>query len=166
MTGFFPAPKFSMRMIPKELFAHIIVPSLRHIGYGCERSALLLLGIATVESNCGQYFKQRNGPACGIYQIEPATEQDVLRYVQSKPQLKQKIISLTTVPELDLTCNLAYQTAIARCKLLMISEPLPDAKDVWAMAKYWKQYYNTPLGKGRVEDFVNKYPKDLLCNMI
>lgn len=39
------------------------------------------------------------------------------------------------------------------CRLLYrrIKEPLPHERDVLGMARYWKRYYNTSLGKGSVE---------------
>ena len=49
----------------------------------------LLVGTACVESNCGEYIKQINGPACGIFQIEPNTAKDIQEnYIKYKPDLK------------------------------------------------------------------------------
>ena len=49
----------------------------------------LLVGTACVESNCGEYIKQINGPACGIFQIEPNTAKDIQEnYIKYNPYLK------------------------------------------------------------------------------
>ena len=34
---------------------------------------------------------------------------------------------------------------------------LPDADNVAELAHYWKLYYNTPEGKGTVEEFIKNY---------
>ena len=39
----------------------------------------LLLGTAAQESRLGEYIEQVNGPALGIFQMEPKTEIDIFR---------------------------------------------------------------------------------------
>jgi hypothetical protein len=34
-----------------------------------------------------------------------------------------------------------------------------DATDVFKLAEYWKKYYNTPKGKGTVQQFIQSYNK-------
>jgi len=36
---------------------------------------------------------------------------------------------------------------------------LPNAEDIEGLAHYWKKYYNTVYGSGKVEEFVNNYKK-------
>jgi len=64
----------------------------------------------------------------------------------------------------NLIGNLYYQCAIARCKYLMIPEPLPAANDIEGLAKYWKKYYNSEQGKGTIEHFVDSYNKHVKCS--
>jgi len=144
---------------PYELMEHVILPTLILLDDKVvENSSPLLLGIAAVESNCGKYLMQINGPACGIFQMEPATEKAVWQYLGNKTKLKEKIIAFVGGYGLNEVSNLAYQVAIARANLYRFKEALPSGNDISAMAGYWKKYWNTPLGKGKEEDFVSKYP--------
>lgn len=121
----------------------------------------MLIETACVESNCGTYLKQINGPACGIFQIEPKTAQDVYdnyiifrqHYVDIYNKLFIKSLSLKQ----NLIYNLAFQIFICRLIYLRIKEAIPDnTKD---RANYWKKYYNTKLGKGTTQDYISKVRK-------
>jgi hypothetical protein len=37
--------------------------------------------------------------------------------------------------------------------------PLPGQDDLQGLANYWKQHYNTPLGAGTPEEFLDKWPQ-------
>ena len=52
-----------------------------------------------------------------------------------------------------------YGIVIARLKYRRSILPLPPANNIYGLAKIWKEVYNTSRGKGRIEDFVNKYAK-------
>jgi hypothetical protein len=54
--------------------------------------------------------------------------------------------------------NDRYAAAMCRVRYLRVSEALPNADDIPAMARYWKQHYNTPLGAGKPEQFQEKWP--------
>ena len=51
--------------------------------------------------------------------------------------------------------NLYYAVAMCRIHYYRVSEALPN--DLEGMARYWKKYYNTELGKGTVEEFIHNY---------
>ena len=56
---------------------------------------------AAVESNLGDYIKQTKGPAMGIFQVEKATERDVMdRYLAAphRERLKAKVLQLAGDP--------------------------------------------------------------------
>ncbi len=121
----------------------------------------LIVGTACVESECGKYIKQINGPACGIFQIEPNTAKDIqnnyIKYRENLKELHNLLYIKKLTLEQNLMYNLAYQIFICRVFYLRIKEPVPnDIKDI---ANYWKKYYNTYLGKGTVEAFINKKEK-------
>lgn len=61
--------------------------------------------------------------------------------------------------EKELITNLAYATAMARVFYRRVKEALPAADDLDGMGRYWKKYYNTPLGRGTVEEFKANYTK-------
>lgn len=119
---------------------------------------------ACIESNCGEYIQQINGPACGIFQIEPRTAKDLIQnYIGNRPKLFDKYMRLVNgyiSLEDNLCTNLMFSIFMCRCFYLRIKEPIPHT--VEERAKYWKKYYNTELGKGTVEKYikaVDKYSK-------
>lgn len=121
----------------------------------------MIAEIACVESNCGEYIKQINGPACGIFQIEPNTATDIMNnYLQYRDAYKNAVMSVyinkLSIEE-NLQYNLAFSIAMCRAFLLRIKESVPDT--VEERAKYWKKYYNTAYGKGTIEDYLKKVEK-------
>jgi len=145
----------------EQLRLYVISPTLERIGWWSESAEELLLGTAAQESGLGRYFHQVNGPALGIYQMEPETHDDVwhnyLRYQEDLAKAVQSFLSPNFTGLEQLTWNLAYSTAVARAQYLRFSEPLPHYLDLSGLAAYWKKYWNSPEGKGRVEEFVVNY---------
>ncbi len=152
-------------MIDKDVLKTLVIePVLKHLDiYGTmlsDSAVNLLLGTAAHESLLGKYIEQINGPAVGIYQIEPATHKDITqRYLYFRKSLKSKVMKLKCFDTDydDLMYNLFYQTAIARIKYWMDPEPLPEADNIEGLAYIWKRVYNTEEGKGKVEEFVAHY---------
>ena len=141
----------------KDLRECVIRPVLQKLDlYSLEAEELMLLTVAQ-ESQMGYYLKQVNGPALGIYQIEPATYMDVLRYLRHRPELRNIVDSLATssFDSDELIWNLAYATAIARVKYAMIPEAIPLTLE--GQARYYKQYYNTLLGKATEDEAIKNY---------
>jgi hypothetical protein len=146
----------------KQLRLNVIRPTLEAAGLWSFSAESLLLGTAAQESGMGQYIVQLgNGPARGIFQMEPATLNDIYdNYLSYRPDLQGKVDAFLS-PALskvdNLTCNIAYATLMCRVHYMRVKAPLPGAQDIEAMARYWKQYYNTPLGKGTESEFVENY---------
>jgi hypothetical protein len=149
-----------MSIDTKQLKLYVVIPTLTDLNLWSDSATNLLLGTCAQESAMGTYLKQVVGPALGIYQIEPATHADVWdNYLRFKPDLAHKVLSLGKRDDKSLITNLAYATAIARIIYLRVAAPLPGSADIEGLARYWKQYYNTPLGKGCVADFIANYKK-------
>ena len=93
--------------------------------------------------------------------MEPATFNDIVRnYLRYKPELAVKIERVARVCRFhaeDIETNDLLAICMARVHYLRVSEAIPS--DVEGMARYWKKYYNTPLGKGTVEEFISNYKK-------
>lgn len=147
-----------------DLARYVIGPTLELIGLYSLAAERLLLGTAAQESHLGTYLHQINGPALGIYQIEPATHRDVWdNFLTYRADLASKVRGLASQhwfdadPDGELVRNLAYSTAIARLCFYRQKEPLPDANDIPGMARYWKQHYNTAHGAGTVMEFIDNY---------
>jgi len=150
-----------MSFNPRQFREYIIRPTLKYIEAYSENAEELLMLTAAQESHLGQFLHQVNGPARGVYQIEPATEEDIwnnfLRYregLESKVD-NLRILNYTVVAEME--GNLYYATAMARCMYLRHSELLPDKKDLRGMAEYYKKYFNTIKGAAKIEDVFDNY---------
>ena len=62
---------------PGHLLFQVINPVLRSMDAWSIAAENLILGTAVQESECGYYLHQLgDGPALGIYQMEPATHDD------------------------------------------------------------------------------------------
>lgn len=151
----------------REQFKNLIENVLNKIAL-CSPSAVnMLLGTAAQESQFGTYLRQLdNGPALGVFQMEPDTEKDIWdNYLNYRPMDRLSIFSLTSITEPDpffLECNLAYQIAMARIHYYRVDEPLPEADDLPGLARYYKLYYNTPKGKATEEEFIRNYKKYIM----
>lgn len=136
----------------------LIITVLQAIDLHSEAAVALLLGTAAVESVHGRYIYQlAGGPARGIYQMEPATEQDIWgNYLKYRGNLAARITAVAGHPGPGpwLAWDLAYQTAMARVHYLRVPEQLPATDDRVAQAAYWKRHYNTRQGRGHVSDYL------------
>ncbi len=147
-------------MQAQQLHDYIIKPTLEYMGgnYDSKNARFLLLCTAAIESKCGHYIKQINGPALGIWQMEPATEDDIWMNCDAlEATLGQKMRRILSESmsngDTQLILNQAYACAMARLKYSMDSEPLPDYNDFKAVYEYYKRIYNTPLGASTYAKF-------------
>jgi hypothetical protein len=117
----------------------------------------LLMGTAAQESCLGKYIAQINGPAKGIFQMEPATEKDLWEYIIRKGlvNLVGSTSGLFCSDLLHLEGNLIYQIIIARIFYRRIKEAIPEG--LVLQAKYYKKYWNTELGKATIDQYVKNY---------
>jgi len=147
---------------PDDLRRLVIRPILGRMELHSRSAENLLLGTSLAESvvDGDTHLKQISGPALGIYQIEPATHDDVWQhFLAFRHPLELKVKGFLVGhedKEVQLIWNLAYQTAIARVIYLRVKERLPEADDLWSIALYWKTYWNTSAGAGTIEGFLRK----------
>lgn len=137
--------------------------TLKNTGLYSENAVELIMGTFAQESHFKHKHQIGGGPALGYGQMEPATFNDiVVNYLKYKPELMGKIMKACGIavfkPEM-LVDNIPLMICMARVHYLRVSDPLPSRNDVWAMGEYWKKYYNTPLGKGTVEEFFDNYKR-------
>ena len=149
----------------KNQLRDLIIRILSEIGLLTPGSVDLLLGTAAQESAMGRYIRQlNNGPALGIFQMEPDTFNDIMQnFLRYKLHLRARVENCSNVRILkasDLETNLALQICFARLHYYRFSEPIPLT--VEGMAAYWKKYYNTPLGRGTESEFITNYKKYVL----
>lgn len=146
---------------PNGFRQYIIRPTLVHLELWSEAAELLMLGTVLVESDLRWLKQKRKGPGTGLFQMEKVTHEDLWKSYLNKSRnekLKAKVLWLTSRMPLEeqLIHNLAYATAMARVLYWRRPEALFEADDVAGLAKYWKDHYNTYLGKGKEEDFIKK----------
>lgn len=156
-----------MGLHAEQLRINVIEPVCRHLGLYSPGATALLLGVVAQESAMGTYLRQLGGPALGICQMEPDTFNDIYKnFLHYRPSLRAKLAELVsplwgaTPPEM--VANLAYSVAMARVHFFRVPLALPDDRDVEAMARYWKQWYNTPEGAGAVEEFTASFHRWVL----
>ena len=149
-------------MNAQQLHDHIIKPTLKYMSgnYYSKDAAFLLLCTAAIESNCGEYIKQIGGPALGIFQMEPATHDDIWSecdalYDNLGQQIARITIGSDSVTPHDLIVSPMYACAMARLKYSMDAAPLPFRNDIKAVYDYYKRIYNTPLGASTYEKFLS-----------
>lgn len=143
---------------PGQFRSLVIRPTLQALDLSSLAAERLLLGTAIAESGL-RHLKQIRGPALGLYQMEPATHDDLWNsYLFRKPELAALIGGLVCAhgppPADHLIWNLRYATAMARLLYWRRPEPLPPADDIEANAAYWLAHYNTPQGKGTRAHFL------------
>lgn len=143
---------------PRHFRVYVIRPALKVIGLWSDAAERLVLGTALVESRL-RYLHQIGGPALGPFQIEPSTHDDLWKhYFPFRQRLAadvQQLATLSRNPD-QLAWNLGYGAAICRIIYWRRPEPLPAATDIRAMGLYWKEHYNTHLGKGKIEDWIRR----------
>ena len=153
-------------MNAQQLLDYIIKPTLEYMGgnYNSKNAQMLLLSTAAIESKCGYYIKQINGPALGIWQMEPATHQDIWDnsdVLQDNSSLCFDLMSLAANglkgDDIHLIASPMYACAMARLKYSMDIAPLPHYKDIAAIYREYKRIYNTHLGKSTYEKFEKAY---------
>ena len=149
-------------MSPSELRLTIVRPVLQQLDVWSQIAENLMVGTALQESLLTHTQQVGGGPALGLWQMEPATHDDCWQnFLKFRPELGKKVLHFTQHPvAAEMRVNHVYACAMARIRYYRVSAPLPtDVNDLMALAKYWKQHFNTPLGAGKPEEFYTKYVK-------
>lgn len=146
----------------KNTLKSLITSVLKELNLQPGNAVNLLMGTAAQESHLGKYRKQLGGgPALGIFQMEPATFDDIVNnYLRYKPELAARIERVARISRFraeDLENNDVLAICMARVHYLRVREAIPSDLEGWA--RYWKCYYNTKLGKGTEEEFIANYKR-------
>lgn len=148
-------------MIDIEQLRDLVVdPVLEDLGLYNVAASELVIGTGIQESRL-TYIKQiGNGPALGIFQMEPATHRDIwINFLKYRDELRTKMNAIARYPaEIPapeiMVYNLRYAAAMCRVHYRRVREPLPPAGDLEGQAAYWKKHYNTELGRGTVDEYI------------
>lgn len=148
-------------MSPSQFKYYIIRPCLHDMKQYSPEAEEIVLGTGLVESNL-EYVHQIGGPALGPYQMEPATHDDHWRWLASSNhelfELLNRVLNAVHSRHEQLIYNLWYATAMCRVHYLRVPMPIPEG--LHGQAAYWKQYYNTPLGKGTTERYLQVWKQN------
>jgi len=117
----------------------------------------LLIGTAATESYLGRWMKQINGPAIGLFQMEPNTIKDIKEnYLKYRPALRRQLEKVSNILDTsDFINDIEQQIVYARLHYMRVSKPVPTTLE--GKAAHWKKYYNTYLGKGTIEKYMKDY---------
>jgi len=149
-------------MDSQQLLDYIIKPTLKYMSgnYDSLNARMLLLSTAAIESNCGYYIKQVGGPALGPWQMEPSTEDDIIKNCDAIKggDFWWRIENLLTDQhgEIEVPSMIAspmYACAMARLKYAMDPSPLPSHDNKKEIYEVYKRVYNTPLGASTWDKF-------------
>ena len=148
----------------------IVEPAIKALNLYSQEAEDLLVGTCAQESRGGTYlFQQGTNPdlyaslqknilAVGPFQMEPRTHDDLWdRFILSNKKL-QELCGKTLIrfPASTMVYNLYYATCMARLFYYFRScDPIPKTLEL--QARYYKKYYNTPMGKATVEDYIKNY---------
>jgi hypothetical protein len=136
----------------------IIRKSLEHINLDSEDARDLIYKTGKAESGYKTLQQYGGGPALGFFQMEPNTAMDIWdNYVMFRPKYRDKLFSLgfdDGTLEFCLLSNIGLQAVFCRLHYRRVPSALPKKDHLESQAKYWKQHYNSHLGKGTVKHFM------------
>jgi hypothetical protein len=151
-------------LYPRQLRELIVRPVLIDLGWWSQPAEDLVMGTAAQESRLRYLRQLPNGPALGIWQMEPAThDRHWHMYITPRQSLRARIMDTCRLAEpvagipsaTTLLFNLRYGAAMCRLHYRRVPAPLPE--DLAGQAAYWKDYYNTADGAGTVAEYVANY---------
>lgn len=148
-------------MIDREQFIDLIIePTLEELGMYSVAAAELVLGTALQESRL-TYIKQLGtGPALGVCQMEPRTHDDIWNnFLAFREKMRQVVSEIGGPDAKEMIWNLKYSVAMCRVHYRRVRFPLPQAGDLKGQAQYWKDHYNTDLGRGTTEEYISNWRK-------
>ena len=136
-----------------QLKYDIVEPGLVAIGLAGTAALNLVTGTALAESGAAYVRQVGGGPALGLWQCEPASENDAwTNYLGFNTSLAA-LVKATLWPynsieqrTQQLIGNLPYGAILCRLKYRRAAAPLPAYNDAAGMAAYHKQIYNTAAG--------------------
>ena len=136
----------------------IIKETLDHMNLYSEDALEMIYRTGKAESGYRTLQQYGGGPALGFFQMEPATYRDIWEnYVMYREKYRNKLYSLgfdDSKMDYCLMSNIGIQVAMCRLHYRRVPSALPKAEDLEGQAKYWKNHYNSHLGKGTIEHFM------------
>lgn len=130
------------------------------LGHGQSGKAVnLLIETACQETWLGQYKDRHNFTAgVGLNQFDPVGLEDLQKNTSAE-KIKLVIDSFgVDIRDLQLR-DLAFSPFLSllctRLKYMRVKELIPSTLE--GRADYWKKYFNSVLGKGHAQEYINNY---------
>lgn len=156
-------------MKPQQLHDYIIKPTLEYMGgnYNSVEARFLSLCTTGIESDCGKFNKQINGPALSWWQIEPVTHNDIWKNCDAlkNEEFARRILLLAGQNDIYYNHDLLlkspmYACAMARLKYSMDAKALPRYNggtdlDLDMFYRYYKRVYNTEFGASTYQKWLD-----------
>jgi hypothetical protein len=148
-----------MSFNPSQFRQFVINPALDHLAtFALPRTqfaADLLMATAAVESRLGAYLHQLGaGPALGVFQIEPASLQDLLKRTNRAPAIEALRVPGRTVAS-QIVTDLLLAAVVCRLFYWAVPHPLPSLTSKANLWSYYKTFYNTTAGAATLASFSN-----------
>lgn len=152
-----------MRLEAIDLRA-LIQSTLTPMGLYSRNAEELLMATAANESHLGEYRRQINGPAIGIFQEEPEDFRDLYaNFLQDRPKIEGLLAPLSSTQTVDdLETNDPYAIAICRLHYMRAPGDLPAADDLDGIWTYYKAHYNSEQGAANADAFTACYRRYVL----
>ena len=132
--------------------------ALQTMGMYSKDALHMIMRTGMAETGFRHLKQMGDGPALGFFQVEPKTIMDTMEnYVKYRPKIEDSLIELGFADNevaYRVMSNIALQVAFCRLKYRRDKKAIPPASDLEGQAKYWKRVYNTRLGKGTIEHFL------------
>jgi hypothetical protein len=142
----------------KKEIKDIISWTLHELDMHSEDAVELIYRTGMSETKYRHLIQMGGGPAVGFFQCEPATMRDIIEnYAMYRPAIMAKLHALgydEKDAEMRMMGSIPLQVAFCRLKYRRDKHAIPSADDIEAQGKYWKRVYNSELGKGTLEHFL------------
>ena len=141
----------------KDIISEVLSMLESYTGIQKTKEAVnLVYETGMAESGYRALVQKGGGPAVSFFQIEPATGRDIFNnYVEYRQSLVEALIQFGLDPmNLDFCIKTNIAIAICMCRFHYRRVPSAIPKTKEGRARYWKKYYNTELGKGSVEHYL------------
>ncbi len=148
-------------LISKKQLDKIILDVTNILGNGANNTAHLLLSeTAQTETAYGDTPDTHLFSGYGIMQFDKIAIDDTI--ARTPQYIKDRIlevygIDINSINGLILQWSPLASVIMARLKYRLIKEEIPTSRE--GRARYWKKYYNTSLGKGTVQRYMEATKK-------
>jgi hypothetical protein len=146
----------------KQFHDLILVPTLTSLGLYSKEAAQLVIGTGCQESQFTFIHQEGKGQALGFFQCEYNTYRDIVTnsfmYDINMKQRFLAVLGLELVPEFNtLISNMKLMCLVCRLHYHRFPKDIPE--DLPGQAAYYKQYYNTIMGKATTEEYIENFNK-------